>query len=107
MNVTTEYKTQVLGMLYPQLFEALAGGAEDGNVTADDIMDFFGLGIAAVLDNDSHLKTESQLQHGVLTAALRIEQRTKEFRTMQNQAGVSWLSLKVSTEGDVDGKTVN
>ena len=95
MNVKTDYKVQVLGMLYPQLFSALAAGAEDGDVTADDIIDFFGMGIAAILDNDSYLKTLRDLQHGATTAALRIEQRAKEFRAMQDQAGISWLSLKL------------
>jgi hypothetical protein len=104
MNVKTEYKAQVLGMLYPQLFDALARGAEGGEVTADDIIDFFGMGIAAILDNDSHLTTPRHLRIGADTAAVRIEERAMEFRAMQEAAGVSWLSLKLA-EGETPQAT--
>ena len=63
-------------------------------MTADDIMDFFAIAIAALLDNDSNLTTPRHLLRiGAETAAKHIERRAKKFRAMQGQAGISWFSL--------------
>ena len=93
MNVTTDYKAQVLGILYPQLLSALAAGAQGGDVTGDDMVDFFALAIAAFIDHDTNLTTPKHLRLAADTAAIRIEQRAKEFRAMQRQAGISWLAV--------------
>jgi hypothetical protein len=99
MNVSTDYKAEVLGMLYPQLLAALAAGAEDGDVTGDDMVDFFALAIAAFIDHDTNLTTAKHLRLAADTAAIRIEQRAKEFREMQKEAGISWLTLKLEQAG--------
>lgn len=99
MNVTTEYKAEVLGMLYPQLLSTLAAGAQGGDVTGDDMIDFFALAIAAFIDHDTNLTTAKHLRLAADTAAIRIEQRAKEFRAMQKEAGISWLTLKLEQAG--------
>lgn len=99
MNVSTDYKAEVLGMLYPQLLSALAAGAKDGDVTGDDMVDFFALAIAAFIDHDTNLTTPKHLRLAADTAAIRIEQRAKEFRAMQKEAGISWLTLKLEQAG--------
>jgi hypothetical protein len=96
MNVSSEDKMKVLGVLYPRLFEALAGCTEDGEVTGDDVVDFFAMAIGALLDNDSNLTTPQQLRLGVATAAKRAEVWTKEFRKVQDATGTSWLSTVIN-----------
>jgi hypothetical protein len=99
MSVTTEYKAAVLGMLYPQLLSTLAAGAQGGDVTGDDMIDFFALAIAAFIDHDTNLTTAKHLRLAADTAAIHIERRAKEFRAMQKEAGISWLTLKLEQAG--------
>jgi hypothetical protein len=96
MNVSSEDKMRVLGVLYPRLFEALAGCTEDGEVTGDDVVDFFAMAIGALLDNDSNLKTPRDLRLGADVVAKRTEVWAKEFRRVQDQSGVSWLSTVIN-----------
>lgn len=93
MNVPTEYKSQMLTAMVPTVVMTLSGGAQGGEATADDIIDFFAMAIASVLDNDSYLTTPRHLRIGAETAAKHIERRAREFRAMQTAMGSSWFSL--------------
>lgn len=93
MNVPTEYKSTMLTSFVPAVCHTLVAGAENGDATADDIIDFFAMAIASVLDNDSHLTSPRHLRIAAETAAKHIERRAREFRAMQTAMGTSWFEL--------------
>jgi len=103
MKVPSDYKLQILGVVLESLMPSLAAASDGAEVSADDVLGVFALGIAAVLDNDTNLRTPRDLRLGAETAAKLIERRAKEFRAMQEQAGMSWLSYTMmkAEAGDV------
>jgi len=96
MKVPIDYKMQMMLTMMPTVFDALAGGAEDGDVTADDVVDFFAMSVAAIIDNDTRLKTPRDLRMGAETVAKRMEGWAKEFRKGQDETGVSWLTVAMA-----------
>lgn len=106
LNVPTEYKSQMLQAMVPTAVIMLAQGAEGGEATADDIIDFFAMAIASVIDNDSYLTTPRHLRIGAETAAKHIERRAREFRAMQTAMGTSWFELAMQ-HAERTGAAVN
>ena len=110
MNIETMDKVAVLKVVINPVMDQLAAMVPEGQeVSADDLVDFFSLGIAAILDNDSPLRTPRDLRLGSETAAKLIERRAKEFRAMQDQAGASWLSVAMASRdfAPAAGPTIN
>ena len=91
MKVSVEHKMEILEALLPAMFDSLADRAPEGEATADDVVDLLTMGLAAILDNDSHLKTPRDFRIWSEHIAKRTEARAKEFRVLQEKAGVSWL----------------
>ncbi|MDO7841723.1 hypothetical protein [Sphingomonas immobilis] len=98
-------KFQLVQQVMPQLFDALASVSSDGDVCADDVIDFLSLCTATLLDNDTHLTTPRHLRLGAQTVAKHVERRTKELRAAQEGTGQSLLSLVLALRGNVPGGT--
>jgi 20S proteasome alpha/beta subunit len=92
MTVPADAKLQLLGSTMGLIMDSLASHTP-GELTADDILDFFAIGMAAVIDNDTHLTTPRDVRIASETAGKRVEQWTKELRKLQVEAGESFLSL--------------
>ena len=105
MNVPVEVKLAALQEIMKLVLDTLGGCAEGGDLTADDIIDFFAIGIASVIDNDTHLTTPSDLRKAAQVVTKTVEGRVKELRALQEQVGSSFLSLVIAgTPLDFHGK---
>lgn len=95
MKIETEQKATVLNWLLELIMDSLAKQLddEDDELTGDDLLDFFALGIAAIIDNDTLLTTPRDRRLAVETARKHIERNVKELRTAHDESGVSLLSL--------------
>ena len=93
MDVPTDYKLRTLGAMMPAVYGTLAGGTANGEMNADDVVDFFVMAVAAILDNDSDIRTPRDIRQCGEMVGKRTERWTKLFREMQGEAGVSWLSV--------------
>lgn len=106
MNIDTMDKVTLLKVVLRPIMDQLGVLADNNNVDADDVVDLFAMGIAAIIDNDTSLRTPAQLESAVQDAAALISRRTNEFRTMQDQAGMSWFKVAMMTPRS-DEPTVN
>ena len=67
--------------------------ASDGNeLSVDDLVDFFALGAAPIIDNDSHLTTPGHLRHVVEAVSKRISDQVKLLRLHRAAVGTSVLA---------------
>lgn len=108
MKVSSEYKMEILDALLPALFDSLADGAPGGEATADDVVDLFTMGLAAILDNDSHLKTPRDFRIWSERIAKRTETWAREFRVVQEKTGVSWLRTALGSRvGQTQATVIN
>lgn len=96
-NVSTEDKLSVLQAHVGQIMEQLGTMADGNDLTADDLVEFFAMGIAAVIDNDTNFKSPRDLRKASEAAAKVIEQRAKDFRALNDATGVSTLDILLST----------
>lgn len=96
MKVPAAAKLDAMQEILLPVLDMLGKNAEDGDLTADDIIDFFAIGIAAVIDNDTNLTTPGDLRKAAQVATKMIEGRVKELRALQAQEGQSFLDLVIS-----------
>lgn len=92
LNVSVEEKLSILSSVMNPVAQALAEASEGNELSADDLIDYFVLGAAAVIDNDSHLTTPGHLRHAVEVVGKRLSDRVKLLRQHQEEAGTSVLS---------------
>ena len=95
-NVSIEDKLSVLQAHYRPIMDELGALAVGNDVTADDVIELFAMGIAAIIDNDSHLTTPRHLRQAAESAGKLIEQRSKDFRALNSTTGVSVFRLLLS-----------
>lgn len=93
--------SELLGPILEMLAEAV-GGAE---VTGDDVLDLFALGMASVIDNDN-LIDASNMGDALKTAAARVERHVNRLRELRAKTGKSLLSV-VLEHGPIEEPTVN
>lgn len=100
MNIEAMDKVAILKVVLNLIMNQLAAMVPEGQVVeAGDLLDFFALGVAAILDNDTHLRTPRDLRLGAETAAKLIERHAKDFRAMKEQAGIKWLEIAMAPRG--------
>ncbi len=90
--VSVEEKLSILSSVMNPVAEALAVASDGNALSADDLIDFFALALAAVIDNDSHLTTPGHLRHAVDAVSKRLGERVKLLRQHQDEAGTSVLA---------------
>ena len=95
-NVSVEDKLAVLQAHFPAIMEELTNLAKGNDLTADDIIEFFALGIAAVIDNDTNFKSPREMRRAAEACAKLIDRRARDFRTLNEAAGFSSLEILLS-----------
>lgn len=95
MKIALEKKVAVLSSVMKPIMDLLAAELPEGDddLTGDDILDFFALGVAALIDNDSLLTTPRDLRLAVETARKHVDRHVKELRAAHDESGVSLLAL--------------
>ncbi len=96
-NVSIEDKLTVLQAHIGPILDELGTMAEGNELTADDIVEFFAMGIAAVIDNDTNFKTPRDLRKAADSTAIVIERRARDFRALSEATGVSALDILCSS----------
>lgn len=104
-NITDDGKLKVLSELMDIVMAMLAqeaGGGVEMNggraLSGEDLIDFFSLAIAAVLDQDDHLKTPRDLRLAAETVAGHILRRLKAFRVETEATGAPWMLRQLNSE---------
>ena len=102
LNVTIDQKVEIMHVMFDPIMGALGAMSSGNDVSADDIIDFFALGIAMVLDNDTNLKTPQLLRLGAITATKMIDTRARQLRESRDESGMSLLAiiLEETARGD-------
>lgn len=90
--VSVEEKPSILSSRKNPVAQALADASDGNELSADDLIDFFALGAAAIIDNDSHLTTPGHLRHAVEAVSKRISEQVKLLRLHRAEAGTSVLA---------------
>jgi hypothetical protein len=93
LNVTIDQKVEIMHVMFDPILGALRGMAPEKNVSADDIIDFFALGIAMILDNDTNLTTPELLRLGAISATKMIDTRANQLRESRDETGMSLLAI--------------
>lgn len=104
-NITDEGKLKVLSELMDIVMAMLAqesGGGVKMNggraLSGDDLIDFFSLAIAAIIDQDDYLKTPRDLRLAAETVAGHVLRRLKAFRVETDASGAPWMLRQLSSE---------
>lgn len=92
INVSIEEKLSILSSVMSPVAQALADASDNNELSADDLIDFFALGAAAVIDNDSYLTTPGHLRQAVDAVSKRIAEKVKLLRLHQAETGTSVLA---------------
>jgi hypothetical protein len=95
MKVADDEKVLLYREAMPALMQHIAALAPDGELSADDLVDFFAMSIASILDNDSHLKTPQDLRKGAEVATKHIIRWTRWLREVQAETGISLLATTI------------
>ncbi len=102
LNVTIDQKVEIMHVMFDPIMGALGAMSPENQVSADDLIDFFALGIAMILDNDTNLKTQQHIRLGAITATKMIDTRAKQLRESRDETGMSLLAiiLEETARGD-------
>ena len=94
MKIAADRKCEILGATINTIISALAGGIPEGEaVTADDAIDYFVMGIAAIMDNDTDLTTPLMRKKALKAIGQLLEKRHREFREFRTaNNGIGWLA---------------
>lgn len=92
-NVSLEDKLTLLQQELRPIMRALGALAAPGDFTGDDLAELFALGIAAVIDHDTDLKTARDIREAAIRAGKLVEHRAKEFRKLSEKSGISVLDF--------------
>lgn len=92
-NVPLDYKAKVMKAMWRPTMEALAGGAPDGQLSGDDLIEFFAFGIAMVLDNDTNLTNPRSVRLAIETAKTHVAKNVKTLAAVRERSGRSFLAM--------------
>lgn len=91
---TTLSEQELMGafsVIYPLIYSVLQSYHPETPFTGDDLLSFFGLCSAAVIDNDSLLTTPRQVRLGAETAAVHSVQWAQRLRAMHSDDEPTFL----------------
>ena len=77
--------------VYPQLVDALAKFYEDSEITGDDVVSFFALGIALIIDDQASMKSAGDRRGEVNAAKVLVSRWVDLLATIQKEEGISSL----------------
>lgn len=93
MKVDIQAKVDLFQKIMPLVMDYLAANSPDNALSADDIIDFHALSIAAVLENDTNLTTPQQLRKGSEVAAKHIATWVRLLRLDHQARGASLMAV--------------
>ena len=93
MKVDDQAKIDLFQEIMPIVMQYLAANSADQELIADDIIDFFALSIASVIQNDTNLTTTEMQHHVVEAAGKHIVHWVRLLTLDQEQRGASLLAM--------------
>jgi hypothetical protein len=104
MKVTDQAKIDLFQEVMPMVMQYLAANSPDRALIADDIIDFFALSIAAVIENDTDLTTPQQQRKGVEAAGKHIAHWVRLLKLDHESRGASLLAMTIGAVASDDTK---
>jgi len=93
MKVDDQAKIDLFQEIMPIVMQYLAANSADQALIADDIIDFFALSIASVIQNDTNLTTPQLQRKGVEAASKHIAHWVRLLKLDHEQRGASLLAM--------------
>jgi hypothetical protein len=93
MKVDDQAKIDLFQEIMPIVMQYLAANSADEALIADDIIDFFALSIASVIQNDTNLATPQLQRKGVDAAGKHIAHWVRLLKLDNEQRGASLLAM--------------
>jgi hypothetical protein len=93
MKVDDQAKIDLFQEIMPIVMQYLAANSADQELIADDIIDFFALSIASVIQNDTNLTTPQLQRKGVEAAGKHIAHWVRLLKLDHEQRGASLLAM--------------
>lgn len=98
-SVPLDYKARVMKAMWRPMMDAFAEGSTDGEITGDDLIEFFAFGLAMVIDNDTHLTNPRAVRLAVETAKTHISRNVRTLAAVrENSGGRSFLDMVMSSQ---------
>jgi hypothetical protein len=95
MKVDDQAKIDLFQEVIPIVMQYLAANSPDNALIADDIIDFFALSIASVIENDADLATRQQERQGVEAAGKHIAHWVRHLKLEHETRGNSLLAMTI------------
>ena len=93
MKVDDQAKIDLFQEIMPIVMQYLAANSAGQALIADDIIDFFALSIASVIQNDTNLTTPQLQREGVEAAGKHIAHWVRLLKLDHEQRGASLLAM--------------
>ncbi|MEG3083678.1 hypothetical protein U1707_08490 [Sphingomonas sp. PB2P12] len=93
MKVDDQAKIDLFQEIMPIVLQYLAANSPDEELIADDIIDFFALSIASVIQNDTNLTTSQLQRKGVEAAGKHIAHWVRLLKLDHEHRGASLLAM--------------
>lgn len=85
-NLLDAEKMGACASLMPLVMDTLQSYHRDKELSGDDLIDFYALCIASVLDNDTHIANGAQMQLGMVTVMEHLQRWTLSLRNQRPDA---------------------
>lgn len=92
-NVPLDYKARVMKAMWRPTMDALAGGTPDGQLTGDDLIEFFAFGLAMIIDNDTNLTNPRATRLAIETTKTHVARSVKTLAAVRERSGRSFLAM--------------
>lgn len=90
-NVSLKSKTDIMRELWLPLMGELSEASDGHDYTADDLLEFFALGMAMVLDNDTHIITPRDQRLALDTAKSHVTRWVRLLGEVQKGGAATFL----------------
>ncbi|QCB42732.1 hypothetical protein E5673_11280 [Sphingomonas sp. PAMC26645] len=97
MKVDDQAKIDLFQVIAPIVMQYLAANSPDRALIADDIIDFFALSIAAVIENDTDLSTPQHQRKAGEAAGKHIAHWVRLLKLDHEHRGMSLLAMTMGT----------
>lgn len=86
INLLDAEKMGACAAIMPLVLDTLQSYQRETELSGDDVVDFFALCIASVLENDTHIANGAQMQLGVVTVMDHVQRWTLALRKQRPDA---------------------
>jgi hypothetical protein len=102
MKVEDQAKIDLFQEIMPIVMQYLAANSPDEALVADDIIDFFALSIASVIQNDTNLTTPQLQRKGIEAAGKHIAHWVRLLKLEHESRGASLLAMTIGAVASDD-----